>query len=144
MTRFYLLNAFGVIVAASLVTPSSLEATAFDDLLDAIRIVETGGEPNEGIGAKGDNGKALGPFQIWEVYWKDAREFAPDLGGSYQDCGAHKYSRQVIKAYMNRYAKKAVENEDWQTIARIHNGGPRGHKKDSTLGYWKKVQKQLK
>ena len=31
-----------------------------------------------------------------------------------------------------------------QDIARIHNGGPNGYRKDSTLGYWKKVKIQLR
>ena len=50
-----------------------------------------------------------------------------------------------MQSYMNRYATEArlgrkPTNED---IARIHNGGPNGYKKESTLKYWKKVEKCL-
>ena len=133
-----------VLIAGMFSSLSSADAATYDELLKAIRIVETGGEPNDGIGAKGDYGKALGPFQIWKVYWHDAIEFAPEIGGKYEDCSKHEYSRKVIKAYMTRYAKQALADKDWETIARIHNGGPKGHKKEATLGYWRKVKKQLK
>ena len=43
------------------------------ETLDAIRVVETGGCPNDGIGAIGDGGNALGPYQIWKPYWIDAK-----------------------------------------------------------------------
>jgi hypothetical protein len=46
-------------------------------------------------------------------------------------------------AYFARYAPKALESKDWQTLARVHNGGPKGHTKKATLGYWAKVQKEL-
>jgi hypothetical protein len=46
-------------------------------------------------------------------------------------------------AYFARYAPKALEMKDWETLARVHNGGPKGHTKKATLGYWAKVQKEM-
>ena len=40
-------------------------------------------------------------------------------------------------------SSKALEELDLKTLARIHNGGPDGAKKISTLFYWTKVRKQL-
>jgi len=51
------------------------------------------------------------------------------------------YAREVIKAYMARYAPKGAS---WEDMARIHNGGPKGHRKSSTKAYWAKVQAKLK
>ena len=47
---------------------------------------------------------------------------------------------------MKRYAteKRLGRTVNMQDIARIHNGGPNGYRKDSTLGYWKKVKIQLR
>ncbi len=109
-------------------------------LLDAIRFVESGGMPNNGVGAKGDNGNALGPYQIWEIYWHDALEYDPSIGGSYADCAKKDYSEKIVLAYWNRYAQKGAS---FETLARIHNGGPNGYKKSATIAYWNKVKSRL-
>ena len=109
-----------------------------DRVLDAIRIVETGGEKDP-ANAVGDKGKSIGPFQIQRGYWQDALEYDPSIGGTYTDCKDETYARRVIRAYLSRY----VKNWDDQTVARVHNGGPSGAKKSSTLKYWRKVQKHL-
>lgn len=120
--------------------------------LDAIRQVETGGLPNEGAGAKGDNGRAAGPYQIHSIYHTDAAERDKSLV-SYARClNSKSYSERVVFAYMGRYARACRDRlqrgvgtlADIERIARIHNGGPRGHKKKATLGYWAKVKKALK
>ena len=107
-----------------------------DRLLDAIEQVESGGRTN----VVGDNGKAIGPFQIHRVYWKDAVEHDPSIGGSYSDCRDPQYARKVVRAYMARYAPKGASDE---VLARIHNGGPKGHRKDATVKYWVKVRRRL-
>jgi len=105
-------------------------------ILDAIRTVETGGEadPDRAIG---DKGKALGAYQIHRGYWLDATEKDPALRAlGYESVTDREIAERVVIAYLTRYAP------DWKidTVARIHNGGPRGHKKDSTLGYARKVR----
>jgi hypothetical protein len=86
----------------------------------------------------GDNGKAIGPFQIHKAYWQDS-----GVRGSYSQCTNYDYSLKVVTAYLNRYAPDAVKSNDFEKLARIHNGGPQGHKKQATLGYWAKVKKAL-
>lgn len=106
----------------------------------ALHQVETSGR----LGAiKGDNGRALGPFQIHKVYWQDAISFDKTIGGKYEDCADYNYSLKVVKAYLNRYAKAAVNSGDVERLAKIHNGGPIGDKKSATRGYWAKVEKVL-
>ena len=46
----------------------------------------------------------------------------------------------VVLAYWNRYAPRY----DLDTLARIHNGGPRGHKKTATDDYAAKVKEAAK
>ena len=112
-----------------------------DVLLNAICEVES----NCVSTAVGDNGEAIGAYQIWECYWKDAVQFDSSIGGVYEDCYDKKYAEKIVKAYMKRYATKKrigrkVTDED---RARIHNGGPNGYKIKATEGYWKNVKEKL-
>ena len=112
--------------------------------------METGGHKDP-LNAVGDQGRSRGPYQIMEDYYDDAVQHDPSLrdgGKRYKNVSgpeSKEYSRRVIQAYMNRYATETrlghpATDED---IARIHNGGPNGYQKDSTLGYWEKVKKHL-
>ena len=110
-------------------------------ILDAIEKVETGGQCDP-ANAVGDQGRALGPFQIHRVYWADAVEHDKSLvanGETYDSVRDRAYARRVVMAYWSRYAK----SWDAQTLARIHNGGPKGHVRKATLGYWAKVKAKL-
>lgn len=104
-------------------------------ILDAIEQVESSGNPN----AVGDGGKAIGAFQIHRAYWKDAVEFDPSIGGVYEDCFDPQYSRRIVVAYLTRYCKEWTD----ENVARIHNGGPSGHKRKATVKYWIKVKSVL-
>lgn len=132
--------------------PQTSKNYGWKNLLPAIRMVETGGSPNGGLGAVGDNGNAWGPYQIWEIYHKDAAARDKTLN-NYRSClNSKSYSERVIKVYMKRYAKAAAKRldqgkatrADLETVARIHNGGPRGATKASTQKYWAKVASHLK
>ena len=106
------------------------------DLLDAIKQVESGGRTN----AVGDGGRAIGPYQIHHSYWVDACAYDPSLAaGKYSDCFKEPYARRVVIAYLKRYAAGRSDED----MARIHNGGPRGHRLKATVQYWVKVKKEL-
>jgi hypothetical protein len=105
-------------------------------MLDAIRTVETGGHADP-ANAVGDGGKALGPYQIHYGYWLDATERDPALRAlGYLSVREQATAERVVLAYLTRYAP----SWDLRTCARIHNGGPRGHRKPATLGYAKRVE----
>lgn len=125
------------VVALFVITCTALGAPPSDRLLDAIAKVESNHNPN----AVGDDGKAIGVFQIHRVYWQDAVQHDPNIGGCYEDCRDPEYARRIVIAYMDRYAPANASDE---TLARIHNGGPRGHKKSATTKYWNKVKKAMK
>ena len=107
--------------------------------LDALAQVESGGKDD----AVGDGGKAIGRMQVWEIYHTDAVAHAPAIGGEYADCKGKAYAERVVVAYLHRYGKKALADKDYEKLARIHNGGPSGHRKRATLKYWRKVEKAL-
>ena len=108
--------------------------------LDAIAQVESGGRDD----AVGDAGKAIGRYQIWRVYWQDAIEHCRALqDATYEDVTERIYAERILVAYMLRYCPQAVANKDYERLSRVHNGGPRGHRKQATLGYWSRVSRAL-
>jgi hypothetical protein len=111
-----------------------------DDLLSAIVQVESGGNP----AAVGDGGRAIGPFQIWEVYFRDAQSFDKSLKGiQYKDVTNLTVAKKVVLAYFRRYEPMASKNLNFEVLARLHNGGPGWRGKSSTVQYWNKVKKNL-
>ena len=108
----------------------------WDDLLEAIRIVESNNTPN----AVGDSGNAIGIYQIWEDYHTDAR-MAGNINGKYLDCYNPVYAKNVVVEYMKRYAtERRLGVVTPEKIARMHNGGPNGWRIDATKKYWDKVE----
>jgi len=125
----------GILTVSLLTAP--LTEKEMTDVLAAIRIVESNDDPD----AVGDGGDSIGCYQIQKCYWLDAKEFS-DLGGTYLDCYNRGYADRTVRFYMARYATerrlgREVTQED---IARIHNGGPNGYKKECTKKFWKKVE----
>jgi hypothetical protein len=108
-----------------------------NDLFAAMKIVESG--YGTGYHSVGDDGKAIGPYQIWKPYWIDSR-----VKGKYEDCRDKEYAEKVVMAYWKRYAPQALMELDFEKLARCHNSGPGWKKKyKKTNKYWKKVQSQL-
>jgi hypothetical protein len=115
---------------------SAAHAAPPESFWRALHVVETGGRRGAILG---DGGKALGPLQIHRGYHADAR-----IGGDYSRCADLDYSRRVVSAYLQRYAPKAWAAGDVETLARIHNGGPRGDRKQATVNYAAKVLRAMR
>lgn len=102
-------------------------------------MVESSGKENP---PDGDNGKAIGPFQIWKVYWQDS-----NIGGDYQDVRNLETAKSCVNGYMKRYGKThwsdSMSLADVEVCARIHNGGPSGASKPATVKYWQNFQSFL-
>ena len=108
-----------------------------DDLLNAMAVVETGDTVS--CRTWGDNGASYGPLQISVPYYQDA-----DMRyGTYDDCQHIEYAKQVAMKYWKRYAPNELKNKVFEVLARIHNGGPKGHLKPATNAYWQKVKIEL-
>lgn len=114
----------------------------FNDLLDAIEWVESKGDSQ----AIGDNGRAVGAYQIHPCYVEDVgwgynggEDFDED------DRLNRDKSRTMVKRYMSMYAtyRRLERQPTFEDYARIHNGGPDGYKKESTKPYWEKVKARL-
>jgi hypothetical protein len=129
-------------MAVSWIIPLMLAGTAptasdLRHLLDAIRQVETGGEADP-ANAVGDGGRSLGPYQITRAYWHDS-----GVPGKYPWVRNKAYAERVMIAYWQRFCPSALARHDWQTLARVHNGGPNGPEEARTRGYWARVREHL-
>lgn len=107
----------------------------FNQLLDAIAIVESNNNPS----AVGDNGRAVGAYQIHEIYVDDVNRILGKPYFSYADRWDAEKSRQMVYIYLNHYGR----GKTTEAMARIHVGGPKGYKKKSTLRYWQKIKRVL-
>ena len=123
-------------IALLLALCATAQAAPPDSFFRALHIVETSGKRGPILG---DAGKALGPLQIHRAYHADSR-----VAGDYSRCADLDYSKRVVSSYLQRYAPQAWAAGDVTTLARIHNGGPRGDKKQATIGYAAKVTRLTK
>ena len=121
------------------------QITAYRHLLDAIEAVETGGE-SDPDNAVGDNGRAVGAYQLHHCYiedvgrgWNGGDDFDDD------DRLNKEKSRIMVRRYLSHYAtyRRLNRYPTFEDMARIHNGGPNGWKKESTKKYWEKIKAVL-
>jgi soluble lytic murein transglycosylase-like protein len=104
-------------------------------LIAAMIAVESGGNPS----AVGDGGRALGALQIHAGVIQDVNR-RHGTAYSHVDAFDPATAARICRLYLGLYAPSGATPE---ILARIWNGGPRGHRKPSTLRYWRKVEAQL-
>ena len=96
--------------------------------------------------AVGDHGKAVGRYQLHNIYVDDVNRIAGTTY-TYADRFDPVKSKEMVIIYLNHYGKRYIRLTGLpvtdEVKARIHNGGPDGFKKDSTLAYWDKVREEL-
>lgn len=92
-------------------------------LLDAIRLVETGGEPLPSI-AVGDGGKARGWYQIHYSFYKDAVSLydSIDWPDYLEAVKSHEWSERLIVAVWRRY-RRYHNGTSGELATLFHNGG---------------------
>jgi len=119
---------------AGLLIVAEAAAGEHRQLFDALRRVESGNNPE----AVGDGGRARGPYQIRRIYWEDACRYGK-LDWSYEEnVEDPRRCEKVMRLYWKKYGARTDEQR-----ARLHNGGPTGLRKNATLRYWAKVQREL-
>lgn len=106
-----------------------------DPLINAIIEVESGGDDS----AVGDGGQALGCLQIHKIMVDDVNRILGKDEFTYDDRLDREQSIRMFNIYTDHYSRGASD----EVIARRWNGGPRGDRKQATVPYWRKVQKQL-
>ena len=114
-----------------------------DDILDAIEWVESKGDAN----AIGDNGRAIGAYQIHSCFVEDASSARMYDWHRFEDKDRldKEKCREMIRCYMSKYATygRLGRNPTSEDIVRIFNGGPQGWERESTLPYWERVKARM-
>jgi len=131
-----LTTAILMVIAGSL----SAEPLNVDKLIPALKQVESQNNAN----AIGDNGKAKGILQIWEVVVADVNRVSK-VKYTHDDAFDPVKAEAICRKYLALYctAKRLGHEPTMEDASRIWNGGPIGHKKSATNSYWKKVAKAL-
>ena len=86
-------------------------------------------------------------YQISDIYIDDLNRIYPHIYP--RRCKYDKYASQCMmfdywRFYAYDYARKTKKPITYEVLARIHNGGPDGMFKATTIPYWNKVKKELK
>ncbi len=112
-----------------------VNAANMDNFFNALAKVESSNNPK----AINKKENALGIYQIRPAYYKDSK-----IGGNHTDVYNPVIAKKVVLAYFQRYEPKALINNDFETLARCHNGGC-GWRKNKSLtdNYWNKIKKNL-
>lgn len=103
------------------------------DFIPALVQVESRGDPNA-LGKNNDRGI----LQITPILVKEVNRIS---GLTYTHDDAWDPEKSIEMFYI--IARKYCPEHDFEKMARIWNGGPRGHTKDYTIAYWNKVKNEL-
>lgn len=108
-------------------------------LLAALIAIESGGDPS----AIGDGGKAVGCLQIHPVMVADCNRILAGRGEAFRYTIDDRYSEAHSRAMAVIYLRHYCPNGSAEQMARCWNGGPMGARKAATVGYWRKVKRQM-
>lgn len=102
-------------------------------LLSALIAVESGGN-DRAVGRHGE----LGPLQIKSIMVRDVNRFAR-THYAHQQVTNRAISIDIATRYFAHYGQNLSD----ESLARIWQGGPSGHRKTSTRAYGKRVMRTL-
>ena len=133
-----------LMLSMMLITP----VDGFHETYRAVCLEESEGDPTAFRASEW----ACGIAQIRPIYVRDCNRICQLAGDprrwTLQDCycPAKSYEMYLIYVvyYSGVYYRATGRIAGPEQFARIHNGGPDGWKKRSTLGYWRRVQQRMK
>ena len=122
-------------------TKAAAQPLDLDRLIPALEQVESKGDPK----AVGDAGASWGILQIQKVVIIDVNR-AKGTSYTHEDAFDPEKARAICRAYLSIYCteRRLGRKPTMEDAARIWNGGPNGFKKAATIGYWAKVQRELR
>lgn len=106
-----------------------------DQFFAALAQVESSNNPK----AYNTKENAVGIYQIRKLYFLDS-----GVKGVHTNCFEASFAKTVCIKYFERYESNALKKLDFETLSRLHNGGPNWRRhKAATDKYWQKVKKEL-
>lgn len=117
-------------------TAATLFGVALAPLLAAIAQVES----NNGQTSKN-------VYQLTQKYIDDVNRISKTEAFLWEDRLDRCKAERMMEIYWLHYAKLYLDQTGrtptWETLARIHNGGPDGWKKYGTKKYWRRVKEHM-
>jgi hypothetical protein len=107
--------------------------------------IESGGDKTA-IGDLNLKHHAYGVCQIRQPYLDDVNFFAGTDYTIEQVAASERLSKWAVLVYVRKYGERYTRETGFlltmEVAARIHNGGPNGWKRQSTLAYWEKFKRK--
>jgi|TARA_B110000908_G_scaffold130266_1_gene153144 hypothetical protein len=117
--------------------------TTDGELLSALIFVESRGN-DSAIGDKHLVGnEAVGALQIRPIMVREVNRICKIIGSHQHFALKDRFDRNKSIHMFMIWKDYHHKNDSDETIARNWNGGPKGYKKDRTVKYWNKIEKQL-
>ena len=117
--------------------------TTDGELLSALIFVESRGN-DSAIGDKHLVGnEAVGALQIRPIMVREVNRICKIIGSHQHFTLKDRFDRNKSIHMFMIWKDYHHKNDSDETIARNWNGGPKGYKKDRTVKYWNKIEKQL-
>jgi|TARA_R110002153_G_scaffold72566_1_gene189830 hypothetical protein len=118
------------------------ETPRIEPLIDALIMVESLGN-DSAIGDVHMGEPSVGVLQIRPIMVREVNRILKLKRSGYKFKRKDRFSREKsIEMFMIWY-EFHHKDSDYEKISRSWNGGPKGHRNNRTLHYWKKVQQEL-
>jgi len=126
------------------IKPKSIPNVITDgDLLDALIFVESRGN-DSAIGDRHLVGnEAVGALQIRPIMVREVNRICKRIGSYQRFTLKDRFDRDKSVHMFLIWREFHHSDSSPEKIARNWNGGPKGYKKDRTIKYWNKIEKQL-
>jgi hypothetical protein len=126
------------------IKPKNIQPIVTDgDLLNALIFVESRGN-DSAIGDRHLVGnEAVGALQIRPIMVREVNRICKRIGSHQRFALKDRFDRQKSIHMFMIWREFHHKDDSAEVIARNWNGGPHGYKKDRTLQYWNKIEKQL-
>lgn len=105
------------VLVCVIAAPCKLEIT--DDFLDALACVESGGNPK----AVGDNGRAIGLMQVWDIYWREANRiirYPVFCADDRWDPEAAREMARIVLGYWGRWHQRKGRKIGYAELCSLH------------------------
>ena len=126
------------------IKPKNIQPIVTDgDLLDALIFVESRGN-DSAIGDRHLVGnEAVGALQIRPIMVREVNRICKRIGSHQRIALKDRFDRDKSVHMFLIWKEFHHKDSSLEKIARNWNGGPKGYKKDRTVKYWNKIEKQL-
>jgi hypothetical protein len=124
--------------------PKSIQPIITDgDLLTALIFVESRGN-DSAIGDRHLVGnEAVGALQIRPIMVREVNRICKLIGSHQRFTLKDRFDREKSIHMFRIWKEFHHKDSSPEKVARNWNGGPKGYKKDRTIKYWNKIEKQL-